>query len=102
MVALTVFLQADAAWWKGLATATGLFAIGGLAVMINPDQSGSPLTVLEATPTITIWACAILVAFGSVLALALRPFFSAGKMAGSVFGFAVVGLTIFTLFFGGA
>ncbi len=100
MLALTAFLQAEAAWWKGPTASIVLVVIGVLAAFVIPSQNSSGPRILEATPTAILWFCAVLMIVGSILGLALRPFLSSGKIAKLVF---VSGLMVIFawLFIGG-
>ncbi len=85
MLSLTAYLQSDSRWWTGLLGASVLFAVGFVAAVNAPavevGDTLPPILILVAGT----WLCATIIGAGSISALVLRPFRTAGQVAGIVF-----------------
>ena len=96
--ALTVFLQAEAAWWKGPLAAIGLFVLC-LAIALFTPAEGVGNTVLP--PVIGLASAAlggsVLIGLGSLIGIIGRRFATPGKLAGIAFFVGWVLLTLLSL-----
>ena len=75
LVAATVFLQYDSAWWKGLSGAAALFALAfgiGFVVPLDPNQGGlnAPIWSIPGT----LFLLSFLIGLAVVFSLAARRF----------------------------
>lgn len=90
MIALSAYLQADAAWWKGPAATVALL-IGGIVVIRYLQSSdGFDATSPAAFLGLSIWLCALLVGLGAFFALLLRRWVRPAKIATLSFGTSFV------------
>lgn len=85
MLAVIAFLQSDAAWWKGPAAALALGLLGYLVFTVSFNQDGFTPQQPGMGLVIGAWLCGLIVLIGSVLALIMRNFYSAGKIAKLIF-----------------
>lgn len=85
--ALTVFLQAGAAWWKGPLAAIGLFVLCMAIALLTP-AGGVGNTVLPPVLGLATAAFAgsVLIGLGSLVGIIGRRFATPGKLAGIAFG----------------
>lgn len=93
--ALTVFLQAEAAWWKGPLAAIGLFILC-LAIVLFVPAEGVDNTVLPPVMGLASAALggSVLIGLGSLVGIIGRRFATPGRLAGIAF---VVGWVLLTL-----
>ena len=93
ILSLTAFLQSEAAWWKGPLAALALFLAGfGIAMGLSEEMLENSILPPVAGLAVAAWVGAGVIALGASLALVLRKFLSAGRIAGFAF---VCGLPLF-------
>lgn len=96
--ALSVFLQAGAAWWKGPLAAIGLFVLClAIALLIPAEGVGNTVLPPVLGLATAAFAGSVLIGLGSLVGIIGRRFATPGRLAGIAFVPAWILLTLLFL-----